>query len=107
MDEMNLNDIQDSVTQWAHDRNLIEGTTTDKQFVKLIEEAGEVAECLAKGYDETLRLEIGDMLVVLNNICVQKGFTLNECFLAAWMKIKDRKGRMVDGYYVKEDDLTS
>ena len=105
---MNLNDIQDSVTQWAHDRNLIEGTTTDKQFVKLIEEAGELAECLAKDKPlNDLEPEIGDMLVVLNNICVQKGTTLNNCFLAAWMKIKDRKGRMIDGYYVKDDDLTS
>jgi hypothetical protein len=72
---MNLNDLQDSVTQWAHDRNLIEGTTTDKQFVKLIEEAGDNHDGLTG--------EIKDMLVVLNNICVQNGLTLNQCFLAA------------------------
>ncbi len=105
---MNLNEIQDSVTQWAHDRNLIEGTTTDKQFVKLIEEAGELAECLAKDKRlDDVEPEIGVMLVVLNNICVQKGTTLNNCFWSAWMKIKDRRGKMIDGYYVKEDDITS
>jgi len=104
---VNLNEIQDSVTQWAHDRNLIEGTTSDKQFVKLIEEAGEVAECIAKDMPNLLMAEIGDMLVVLNNICVQNDTTLNECFEMAWNKIKYRRGKMIDGYYVKEDDLTS
>lgn len=102
---MNLNDLQDSTTRWAHDRNLIEGTTPEKQFIKLVEEIGEVAECLAKDRKEELKGEIGDMIVVLNNLCVQNGTTLNECFLQAWIKIKDRKGRMVDGFFVKEQDL--
>lgn len=101
---MNLNDLETSVAQWAHDRNLIEGTTSDKQFVKLIEEAGEVAECLAKNRHESLKAEIGDMLVVLEILCEQNNTSLNECLLLAWMKIKDRKGRMVDGYFVKEVD---
>ena len=102
---MNLNDLQDSTTQWARDRNLIDGTTADKQFIKLIEEVGEIAECLAKDKRHELKLEIGDAIVCLNNLCVQKGFTLEDAFLSAWMKIKDRKGMMVDGYYVKEADL--
>ena len=102
---MNLNDLQDSTTQWAHDRNLINGTTSDKQFIKLVEELGEVAECLAKDRKDDLKGEIGDMIVVLNNLCAQNGTTLNECFLLAWLKIKDRKGKMVDGFFVKEQDL--
>lgn len=102
---MNLNDLQDSTTQWARDRNLIEGTTPDKQFIKLVEEIGEIAECLAKDKPMELKSEIGDALVCLNNLCVQKGFTLNDAFNAAWLKIKDRKGMMIDGYYVKDADL--
>jgi len=86
---MNLNDLQDSTTKWAHARNLIEGTSSDKQFIKLVEEVGEVAECIAKDKPQELKLEIGDALVCLNNLCVQNGFTLNEAFLAAWLKIKD------------------
>ena len=102
---MNLNDLQDSVTNWAHARNLINGTTTEKQFIKLVEEIGEVAECIAKDQPAALESELGDMLVVINNIAVQKGLTLESCLNKAWLKIKDRKGMMVDGYYVKEADL--
>ena len=102
---MNLNDLQDSVTTWAHDRNIIEGTSSDKQFIKLVEEVGEIAECIAKDKPHELKLEIGDALVCLNNLCAQNGFTLNDAFLAAWIKIKDRKGKMVDGFFVKEQDL--
>jgi NTP pyrophosphatase (non-canonical NTP hydrolase) len=103
---MNLNDLQESTTQWANDRNLIEGTTPDKQFIKLVEEVGEIAACLAKDKPQELKLEIGDALVCLNNLCVQKGFTLNDAFNAAWLKIKDRKGILKDGFFIKENDLT-
>jgi phosphoribosyl-ATP pyrophosphohydrolase len=102
---LNLTDWEQSITNWAHARNLINGTTVDKQFVKLIEEAGEVAECLAKDQAHQLESEIGDMLVVLNNIAVNKGLTLTDCANVAWMKVKDRRGMMIDGYYVKEEDL--
>jgi len=102
---MNLNEVQDSVTKWAHDRNLIDGTNSDKQFVKLIEEAGELAECIAKGKRDEFKSELGDMMVVLNNLAVQNNTTLNECFSIAWNKIKHRKGKMIDGYFVKESDL--
>ena len=102
---MNLNDLQDSVTNWAHARNLINGTTTEKQFIKLSEELGEVAACIAKDQPSALESELGDMLVVINNIAQQNGLTLESCLNKAWLKIKDRKGMMIDGYYVKDADL--
>ena len=102
---MNLDDLEFSVTEWAHTRNLIDGTTPEKQFIKLIEEIGEISECIGKDRPMELKSEIGDALVCLNNLCVQNGFTLNEAFMAAWLKIKDRKGMMVNGYYIKEEDL--
>ena len=30
---------------------------------------------------------------------------LTDCVQAAWDDIKDRKGRMIDGVFVKESDL--
>jgi NTP pyrophosphatase (non-canonical NTP hydrolase) len=100
-----LSELALLVERWAHDRNLIEGTTPDKQFIKLVEEIGEVAETLAKDKPHNFKLEMGDMLVVMTILAAQKGTNLNECLALAWNKIKDRKGRMVEGYFVKEDDL--
>ena len=102
---MNLNDLELSVAQWASDRNLIKGTTPDKQFIKLVEEVGEVAECIAKDRKAELKLEMGDMLVVLIILAAQNDMTINDCLLKAWHKIKDRKGMMVDGFFIKDADL--
>lgn len=94
-----------NVEQWANDRNLIHGTTSEKQFIKLVEEIGELAETIAKNKQDEFKLELGDMLVVLTILAAQNATDLSECYELAWGKIKDRKGKMVDGFYVKEEDL--
>lgn len=94
-----------AITQWHHDRNLIEGSTNITQFAKLISEAGELADNIAKGKD--CRDDIGDMFVVLINIAERNGYTMEECCATAWDDIKDRKGKMINGTFVKEADLVS
>lgn len=95
----------DLIRQWATDRNIIEGATPQAQFVKLIEEAGELAAGLAKSRREVVIDSIGDMAVVLTILAAQSGVTIEECIAAAYEEIKDRKGRMIDGTFVKESDL--
>jgi NTP pyrophosphatase (non-canonical NTP hydrolase) len=94
--------FQDRVEQWASDRNLIEGSTPGKQLKKLIEEVGELASAIAcDDYDEMVDA-IGDTSVVLAIIARQIGTGLGECQESAWQAIKDRKGRMENGVFVKE-----
>ena len=92
-----------NIAGWHDARNLIKGSTDQAQFTKLIEEAGELAGNIARGKD--VRDDIGDMIVVLINIARRNGHTLEECMQVAWDDIKDRKGTMVDGIFIKEDDL--
>lgn len=99
-----LQDVIKDITQWHYDRNLIEGATDQSQFMKLISEAGELANNLAKGKD--CRDDIGDMFVVLINIAERRGYSMEECALNAYSDIKDRKGKMINGTFVKEADLT-
>jgi len=40
--------VYDKIEMWAIERNLIDGSTSQAQFVKLAEELGEVAECISK-----------------------------------------------------------
>ena len=49
--------------------------------------------------------DIGDMIVVLINIAERNNLTIEDCLEQAWNDIKDRKGKMVDGIFVKEGDL--
>lgn len=93
----------DLITSWHHDRNLIEGSTDKDQFAKLIQEAGELSDSICKGKD--VSDDIGDMIVVLVNIAERNGLSIETCLEKAWSDIKDRKGEMRDGVFVKEADL--
>ena len=94
--------LTEKVKQWHHDRNLIDGSTDKDQYLKLIQEAGELSDNICKGND--IADDIGDMMVVLINIAERNKLTLSHCLEVAWEDIKDRKGRMVDGVFVKESD---
>lgn len=95
----------DKIRQWAHDRNLVEGSDRFRQIVKLVEEQGELAAGIAKGNEALVIDSIGDMVVVLTIIAAQSGVNIEACIDAAYDEIKDRKGRMVDGVFLKESDL--
>jgi NTP pyrophosphatase (non-canonical NTP hydrolase) len=93
----------EKIKQWHHDRNLIAGSDDKTQFAKLIQEAGELSDNICKGKD--IRDDIGDIMVVLINIAERNKLTLTECLHVAYNDIKDRKGQMIDGVFVKEADL--
>jgi NTP pyrophosphatase (non-canonical NTP hydrolase) len=98
-----LEELVNKIAQWHHDRNLIDGSTDKDQYMKLIQEAGELSDNICKGRD--ISDDIGDMMVVLINIATRNNLTITQCLEAAYNDIKDRKGRMVDGVFVKESDL--
>lgn len=91
------------IANWHYDRNLIHGSTDKDQYMKLIQEAGELSDNICKGKDITD--DIGDMMVVLINIAERNNLTIDECLAKAWDDIKDRKGEMRDGVFIKEEDL--
>ena len=92
-----------NIAKWHHERNLINGATDKDQFCKLIQEAGELSDNICKGKD--IADDIGDMIVVLINIAERNGLTLEDCMQRAWEDIKDRKGKMIDGIFIKEGDM--
>lgn len=144
------------IEQWAEDRNLILGSTPQKQFIKLMEEFGELCGGISRNNHEIIKDAIGDCFVVLTIINKQVGnksekmdvFTFGDyeerfaehilnlyeyadlgfesplsvvsslqciakknelifrdCIQHAYEQIKDRKGKMIDGVFVKEEDL--
>jgi NTP pyrophosphatase (non-canonical NTP hydrolase) len=97
-----LEQYEKLIEQWHRDRNLIDGATDKDQVCKLIQEVGELSDNVCKGRD--VSDDIGDCIVVLINIAVRNGLTLEQCMAQAYNDIKDRKGRMVDGIFVKEGD---
>lgn len=88
---------------WAQDRNLIKGATPTAQMLKLTEEVGELAAGIARKDLDKIEDSIGDCVVVLTILAAQNGLDIVECIEKAYQEIKDRKGKMVDGIFIKEE----
>lgn len=101
---LETNVLISKIEKWAEDRNLI---TADpmKQALKLGEEFGELCEGLAKNNTDLVEDSIGDMFVVLTILSKQLGLNIQDCIATAYNEIKDRKGKMINGVFVKEEDL--
>lgn len=99
--EMN---ITERIQKWATERDLMFGQPT-AQMVKLMEEVGELANGINKDREGQIIDSIGDIYVVLVSLCMQLDLDINDCIKAAYEEIKDRKGKMVNGLFVKEEDL--
>lgn len=92
------------IKKWAEDRNLQTGNPQG-QIMKLLEEAGELASGVAKINEPLIKDSVGDIFVVLTVLCLQLDIDIEECIDLAYNEIKDRKGKLIDGVFVKEEDL--
>ncbi len=92
------------IQKWVLDRNL-QTADPSKQMCKTMEELGELAKAINKGNIEQQKDGIGDTVVTLICISMQLGIDFNECLDYAYNEIKDRKGKMINGIFVKESDL--
>lgn len=92
------------IRNWALDRNLVTGSTPSVQLNKLMEEVGELASGINKRNTEVVLDSIGDTIVVLTIMAAQYGIEVEKCIAMAYDTIKDRKGRMVGGMFIKEGD---
>lgn len=101
---MNLNKLTENIEQWAKDRNL-DIADPSKQTLKLGEEFGELCQGLVKSNFDQVIDSIGDMYVVLTILSMQLGVDLGYCAQVAYDEIADRKGKMINGVFVKEEDL--
>lgn len=167
---MNLTTYNDLVINWADNRQILSESTPAQQFVKLMEEYGELASGVSKHNEQVIKDSIGDCLVVLiilhkmmdfkggafknlptvhyefkqngviyvaeelgrigyiinrpelgwesrleehiqeaihalQDVAIKHKTTLAECLGLAWDEIKDRRGIMRDGVFIKTADL--
>lgn len=169
-----IKELIEKIEKWSEDRNIFNGSTVQKQILKLAEEIGELFSGHNKNDVDKIRDSVGDSIVALTNLrkmlniketlldtylesdyifeedniynaeeylfwilrflgflsdygvsgvertysesvnmifynlmryCRAKEIDLIECVQYAYDQIKDRKGRMVDGIFVKEEDL--
>jgi len=87
---------------WAKERGIYDKGDDRTQYVKLMEEAGELAQALLKNDGPEIKDAIGDMVVVLTNLSHMKGFNIEDCIQSAYDVISKRTGKMQNGTFVKD-----
>ena len=93
----------DLIREWANERGLYDKGDPKTQYLKLIEEAGELGRAILKDNDMEMIDAIGDMVVVLTNLAELIGEPIEECIEQAYMVISKRKGKMINGTFVKDE----
>ena len=102
----NKPNVYDLIRTWASDKGIYKSGDSKTQYIKLMEEAGELAEALLKN-DETEVIDaIGDMVVVLTNLAKLRGHNIEDCITSSYSVIKDREGEMINGTFVKKNNLS-
>ncbi|RLI44166.1 hypothetical protein DRO61_12470 [Candidatus Bathyarchaeota archaeon] len=99
--EVKETDRFQKIRDWADERGLYDKGDTKTQFCKLMEEAGELGRAILKEDDIEFMDAIGDMVVVLTNMAMLGGTSIETCIDVAYGEIKNRKGKMVNGTFVK------
>ena len=89
------------IRDWADNRGLYDKGDTKTQYCKLIEEAGELGRAILKDNHVEFVDAIGDMVVVLTNLACLGGTSIETCIDSAYKEIKNRKGKMKNGTFVK------
>lgn len=102
---MEIQKLITDVRSWGAEKQITgpnAKATPSSQFEKLLEEVQELAEGIQKGDSHETIDAIGDCTVVLILLAELAGFRFEDCLLSAYQEIRDRKGRMVNGTFVKE-----
>ena len=100
--QVNLTNYFPLIRDWAQERGIYDKGNSHTQYVKLMEEAGELAEALLKRDAYEIKDAIGDMVVVLTNLAELEGMQIESCIESAYQEIANRKGKMENGTFVKQ-----
>lgn len=104
---MTFEELHEAIIQWAEDRNMIkpDRLTGLAQLAKVTEELGELSAGINKNDEDKTKDSLGDILVTLIILSRDLDVDLLDCLRGAYNVIKDRKGKTINGVFVKESDL--
>ena len=95
--------LEQKVKIWAVNRQILTKDNSSKQYMKFIEESGELARAILKNNEADTVDAFGDVMVTLIILSEQLGYNLTNCLKAAYEEIKDREGKTVNGVFIKEE----
>lgn len=99
---MNFTELIQAVIEWGNNRDLIHRQNASRQMLKVTEEIGELAAAISRNKHEDTVDAIGDSFVTLIILSAQLGLDPADCLKQAYSEIAGRKGKTVDGVFVKD-----
>jgi hypothetical protein len=108
--KMKMEEMIANVEQWAGERGILDKATPIDQFEKTMEEIGELKDDLDLQKDgneikKAIKDDIGDITVTLIIQAKMQGLGFAECLEWAWNEIKDRRGEMRGGQFVRNKEV--
>ena len=94
--------MKEKVLEWAEPKGLLNPQIAPQQFMKLVEEVGELSNAMLNRNEAEQIDALGDIQVVLIILAEQLGFDLDTCLECAYDEIKNRKGKTINGSFIKE-----
>lgn len=127
MNNKSFEELKGKVLEWADNKDLLHEENAEKQFMKFVEEVFEFKteldvwklykkfkhdENIEQDFSieeierwKNLKLEMGDIFVTLIILCEDLGIHPVVCLEMAYKKISKRRGRTINGTFVKSEDL--
>lgn len=126
---MELKNEFEPIRNWAEKKGIYDKGDTKTQFLKLVEEVGELGKAIMNKDIEETKDAIGDIVVVLTNLTElanadifvteyyedvagdggsrmlmseSLNISIEDCINSAYNVIKNRKGEMKNGTFVKQ-----
>lgn len=101
--DYDINDLTVRISNWFDEKGLHDPVM---QFAKLNEEVGEMAHELTRGRkdSEEMKDSLGDVFVTLVGMAHHLDLDLSECINMAYQEIRYRKGKVIEGSFVKEHE---
>jgi len=96
--------LHGKILNWANERELLRPVNKWKQYSKLQEESNELYIAMIDGNKDEIKDALGDCVIVLTILAHQCGFDLEDCTKTAYEVIKNRKGKTINGSFIKEKE---
>lgn len=100
-----VHEMQSNVQEIIREKGILEQSTWFQQFPKFEEELEELYEAADSQDSEKIMDEMGDVLFCALVQCIMLQVDAEAALEHACRKVQARKGKMIDGIWVKEADL--
>lgn len=99
----NFEELKQDIILWGNKKGILSKSFAPKQFMKFIEESGELSSAILKNKEEDIADSFGDVFVTLIILAAQLNYDPVKCLNMAYEEIKDREGETVDGVFIKNE----